>query len=283
MTKSIQSIDWQGHRGCRGLLPENSIPAFIHALEYPIQTLELDVVVSKDEKIIVSHEPWFSAAISTHPEGHAVNKEEEEKLLLYNMTYDEIQAFDCGSRGNKRFPKQKSTPVSKPSFKDMVHAVESYCKQNNRKLPLYNIEMKSQPDYYGQKVPPPATFVALMLAEIEQLDIKERINLQSFDIQVLEEIHRQDDSIIIAYLVENLNSFEKNISKLSFQPDIYSPYYKFVRASLVEKVHQKGMKLIPWTVNETKDMHRLIQLGVDGIITDFPNKIREVADFYTQN
>lgn len=91
MTKSVDKIDWQGHRGCRGLLPENTIPAFIHALSYPIQTLELDVVVSKDKKIIVSHEPWFSAVITTLSDGKALTKEQEHDYEIYQMTYADIQ------------------------------------------------------------------------------------------------------------------------------------------------------------------------------------------------
>lgn len=170
--------------------------------------------------------------------------------------------------------------VSKPSFKEMVQAVEAHCRQNNQALPNYNIELKSQPDYYDSKVPAPPEFVQLMLAEIADLDIQNRINLQSFDIEILKEVHRQDSSIIQAYLIENLQSFEKNMAKLDFVPQIYSPYFKLITPKMVEKVHAKNMKIIPWTVNETKDMQKMIHLGVDGIITDYPNRIKPVLQAF---
>lgn len=269
-TKS--AIKWQGHRGCRGLLPENTIPAFIKALEFSqVNTLELDVVVSKDKQIIVSHEAWFSEHISSHPNGNPVLEKEAKSLRLYNMTYDEIKKYDVGIRGNERFPDQKMIPVYKPSFKDMVQAVETHCEINQLPLPYYDIEIKYKEHY----TPSPKEFVQLMIAEIEALGIKKRVNLQSFNITVLEEIHQQDEEIIIAYLVENLQTFKKNLTYLSFKPDIYSPYFKSVTPLLVKNVHKQNMKIIPWTVNEVKDMKKMIRLGVDGVITDYPNRIEE--------
>ena len=99
-----QTFDWQGHRGCRGLVPENTIPAFLKALEFPqVKTLELDLAVSKDHELIVSHEPWMSEGICTKPDGTPVLKAEAMSLKIFEMTYDEIKQYDCGSRGNARF------------------------------------------------------------------------------------------------------------------------------------------------------------------------------------
>jgi len=274
----MQNIDWQGHRGCRGLMPENTIPAFTKALDYPIQTLELDVVVSKDKKIIVSHEPWMGDHICSHPDGRAVTKEEAEQLLIYEMTYEEIKQYDCGKRGNEKYPEQIPTSTYKPSFKDMVKTVDQYCRDNNIPLPNYDIEIKSYKNWYNTKQPLPAEFVQLMLAEIEDLGIKDRLNLQSFDIEVLKEIKKQDASIVVAYLIEGLPQFKKNMAKLDYTPEIFSPYFKVITPGLVRKVHAKGMKLIPWTVNEIEDMKKMIALGVDGIITDYPNRINEAIE-----
>jgi len=271
-----ENFDWQGHRGCRGLLPENSIPAFLKALEYPILTLELDVVISKDGKIIVSHDPFFSHHISTKPDGQAVTEEEEESLLLYEMTYDQIKTYDCGSRGNKRFPDQRTMFVNKPSLEDIVNPVEIYCKHNNREKPFYNIEIKSRPEWYGKMVPEPAAFVKMLVQEISELGIKKRTSIQSFDTAVLLELNKQAPEVDNVFLVENLEGFEANMAKLDFVPDIYSPYYMFVDSTLVKAVHDKDMRLIPWTINEVADMKRMIELGVDGIITDYPNRISEV-------
>ena len=111
------TIDWQGHRGARGLLPENTIPAFLKALEYPVRTLELDVVVSKDQRIILSHEPWFSEHICSKPNGQAVSASEAPTLKIYEMDYATIQSYDCGQRGNERLPEQQPLAVAKPDLR----------------------------------------------------------------------------------------------------------------------------------------------------------------------
>ena len=267
------NIAFQGHRGCRGLMPENTIPAFIKALEY-VQILELDVVVSKDNKIIVSHDPWMEASICSHPDGRPVTEEEDKGIRIIELDYADIKTYDCGLRGNTKFPKQEKMPAYKPSLIEMVTEVDLYCKDHDIPLPFYDIEIKSKANWYDELTPQPEIYVKLILAELYQLGIQSRCNLQSFDINILEEVHKQDPKIIQAYLIENLHGFEKNMEKLSFTPDIYSPYYKFVTKKLADKIHAKGMRLIPWTVNEVKDMEKMIENGVDGIITDYPDRVK---------
>jgi glycerophosphoryl diester phosphodiesterase len=276
MSNASTSIDWQGHRGARGLLPENTIPAFIKALAFPkVKTLELDVVISKDKQVIVSHEPWMSHHICSKPDGSPVTAEEAEQLLIYHMDYEEIKKYDCGSRGNHRFPEQQAISIHKPSLMDMVSQVELYCKQHNKTAPFYNIELKSQPEYYGIRVPQPAEFVRLVLDELDLLNIKDRVNLQSFDLNILKAIKQQEPGISLALLIENTDTPERNLERLGFVPNIYSPYFMLINEDVVEYVHGRGMKLIPWTINDTETMKRLVAIGVDGIITDYPNLIPE--------
>lgn len=273
-TMKEKKIDWQGHRGARGLLPENTIPSFLKALTYPITTLELDVVVSKDGQLIVSHEPWMSHHICSYPDGQAV-EETAEKINLYQLTYEEIQTYDCGSRGNERFEQQIPMKVAKPSLKDMVRAVEQYCQDNKRVLPNYNIELKTGEEAYGIFTPQPEAFAALAIAELYDLNIQKRSNLQSFDLKTLEAVRAKDAAIPLAYLVEK-GKFEENLKNLSFQPEIYSPYHLLVTKQTMEKAHAKGIKVIPWTVNEKDRAKKLIEIGVDGIITDYPNFSEEI-------
>lgn len=270
---TTKEVDYQGHRGARGLLPENTIPSFIKALEYDVKTLELDVAVSKDNQIIVSHEPWFSHHICTKPNGKAVTEEEEKSLKIYEMTYEEIKKYDCGMRGNARFEEQTPMKVFKPSFMEMVSNVELHCKQQNRIAPYYNVEIKSQPDYYGVFTPEPAEFVRMMLHEIKLLDIHDRVNLQSFDFNILKEINKQDPTISMAMLIDNLKSVDTNLTDLGFTPPIYSPYYMLLNEAVIKEIHAKGMRVIPWTVNDPLEMKKLVDLGIDGIITDYPNRI----------
>lgn len=268
-------FDWQAHRGCRGILPENSLPAFLHALEYPeVVTLELDLAVSKDNQLIVSHEPWFNPAICLLPNGDSIAKKDAERYLIYERTAAEIKGFDCGSKGNPRFAEQQPQKTYKPTLREVVEAVK---KAAPNKQIRWNIEIKSEPGYDGIKTPPIEQFVDLVLAEITALDIVQSCNLQSFDIRPLQILHRKAPEVTLAYLIENANSFDANIKKLGFVPDIYSPYYILINKRLVKKCHDNNMKLIPWTVNDVTAMRRLIRLGVDGIITDYPNRIKEVG------
>jgi glycerophosphoryl diester phosphodiesterase len=275
-------FDWQGHRGCRGLLPENSIPAFLKALEFPIKTLELDVAISKDQIVIVSHEPWMSSEICSMEDSIPVRNGSIQHLI-YNMTYEEIKKYDCGTRGNYRFPTQKPMAVSKPSLIDVVNAVKEYCLSSKKPMPRWNIEIKSQPDYDGRKTPNPEKFVQILLNTMDTLGITDSSTIQSFDVRPLQVIHKSRKEIRLAYLSENMASLESNLEDLSFVPQVYSPNFRMVSKELVDKCHSKGMKLIPWTVNEPSDMQRLIRFGVDGIITDFPDRIPAVLVHLSKN
>ena len=272
-------FDWQGHRGARGLLPENSIPSFLKALEYPeVTTLELDLAVSRDKQLIVSHEPWMSHHICSRPDGKAVNEIEEDSLLIYHMDYETIKSFDCGIRGNSRFPEQQPMKVYKPSLDEVVTAVNEYIQQHNRPEVNYNIEIKSKPAYDGTKTPVPAEFAALVLKKITDLGIKNRTCVQSFDVRPLQELHQMDSTIITALLIDNPRNVQSNIEELGYAPTVYSPHYKTITANTVREVHAKGMKIIPWTVNDTLSMKALIALEVDGIITDYPNRINQLDE-----
>lgn len=265
-------IDWQGHRGARGLLPENTIPAFLKALEYPIQTLELDVVISRDQQVVVSHEPWMSPEICRTPEGEEIEERESPLFKIIELDYAEIKQFDCGQK-HSRFPEQTPTTVAKPRLTDMIETIENYCRENNRKLPYYNIEIKSQEKWDDILTPKPEEFARLVLAVISQKGIQNRTCIQSFDVRSLEAVHAQNPDITTAYLVESPGNIQSKLDLLSYVPSIYSPYYKLLTKATVDEIHSKEMKVIPWTVNETEEMEQLLEMGVDGIITDYPNRI----------
>lgn len=267
-------FDWQGHRGARGLQPENTVPAFLAALAYPaISTLELDVAITADSQIVVSHEPWFSAEICSHPTGQPVVKAEAEGLRIFQMSYAEVAAFDCGNRGNSRFPDQQAQPAVKPLLRDVVSAVANYCKEKGRPAPRWNIEIKSNPDWDNVFTPPPAVFAQLVVDEISALGLTAQVCVQSFDVRSLQAVRAIDTTLMLALLVEDPLGVDRNLTALGFVPDVYSPYYRLVTAEMIERVHQQRMRIIPWTVNETAVMQQLRAMGVDGIITDYPNRI----------
>ncbi len=273
-TGDMKIVDWQGHRGARGLLPENTIPSFLKALEFSkVRTLEMDAAITKDSVVVLSHEPWMSHSICSRMEGLPVTEEEEKELFIYRMTYDEVKMFDCGSRGNEQFPEQTPMQVYKPSLAEVVEAVENYCIRTSRERPFYNIEIKSKPEWDNIRTPDVQTFAEIMIQELKRLKITDKSCIQSFDPRALNAVHAIDSSIKTALLVDNIDGVEGNLEKINFTPDTYSPHYKLVNSGVVKEVHNKGLLLIPWTVNSREDMEDLVDLGVDGIITDYPNRI----------
>ena len=277
VAQAQSTIDIQGHRGARGLMPENTIPAFIKALELGVTTLELDVVISQDSQVVVSHEPFLSHTICTDPDGETISAAEEKRYNLYQMNYDEIRRADCGSQGNPRFPEQQRISVSKPLLVNVIDSVEQYLRENNRPPVQYNIETKSSPDGDGVFHPAPTKFVSLLLDVIRKKDIADRTVIQSFDVRTLQEAQQMAPEIRQALLVENHRGVQQNIAELGYTPTIYSPYYKLVDKELRAYTRGNGMLLIPWTVNKPKAVRKMLRIGVDGIISDYPNRVVEIV------
>lgn len=273
---NFPEFDLQGHRGARGLLPENTIPSLIEAVQHGVTTLEIDIVASADSLIVISHEPWFHHDISSHPNGNPVTIEEARSLNIFEMTYSEIRQYDVGKRGHQNYPEQQPIPAYKPLMLDAIQAVEDYIRQNNLPPVNYNIEIKSHPNDYDVYYPQPEEYIRLIVAELANAGISDRFYLQSFDVNPLIVLRQNHSEIPIALLVNNDNGLDWNLNKLGYTPEIYSPNFRFVNAELVERVHDLGMKLIPWTVNESDDMQRLTEMGVDGLITDYPNRAMEL-------
>lgn len=265
-------FDLQGHRGARGLLPENTIPGFLIAIDHGVDTIEIDLVVTRDQKILISHEPWFHHHISTKPDGSPVTEEEAQNFNIYEMTYAETQEFDVGIRVHQNFPEQKPIQAAKPLMKDAIAAIDTYVEELGRKPVRYNIEMKSRPEWYGSMVPPPADFAQLLYDELSKFDILDRINIQSFDPAPLIEMRKIDPDVKQAILVSNDEPMEYHLERLGYTPEIWSPNYQLVNPEIVRTAHEKGMKVVPWTVNETEEMRKLLEMGIDGIITDYPDR-----------
>jgi glycerophosphoryl diester phosphodiesterase len=263
---NVEGFDLQGHRGARGWMPENTIPAFIKGLEMGSTTLELDVVISKDEQVVVSHDTYFHHDISTQPNGEPISSDNQRNFNIYNMTYNELKRFDVGMKPHPGFAKQQKIPAYKPLLTDVFDAVKKWCVENNKPVPFYNIEIKCNSTTDNINHPEPAKFVDLVIAQIDKADLKSRFNIQSFDFRPLQYLHQKYPHVKIAALVDQ---------KLGFKPSTYSPHYKLVTPELVKKCHDAGVKIIPWTINNLEDFKRIKALGVDGIITDYPNLANE--------
>lgn len=265
------TFDIQGHRGARGLYPENTITAFIEAIKLGVNTLELDVVVSKDGKLVVSHEPWLSPSFCYTADGQAIS-EDKDKYNMYQLTYEEIRKFDCGINGNPKFPEQKKMSEHKPLLTDVIDAVGKYITDNKLKPVYYNIETKSTPDGDNKFHPAPEAFAKMLYDVLKEKNVLSKSIVQSFDPRTLQAIKKIDSKVMLALLVGDVNSFEKNLEQLGFKPNIYSPIYLLVKKGLVKKCHAQGIKIIPWTVNDENKMIKMKALGVDGLITDYPDR-----------
>jgi len=268
-----EGFEVQGHRGARGLMPENTIPAFQQAIDLGVHTVELDVVVSADSQLIVSHEPWFHHHISTTPDGDPVAEAEAPDYNIFQMTVDEVQAFDVGRRGHPRFPQQQALDAVKPTLRAAIEAMEDHAAAQGVAPVRYNIETKSRPAWYGTHQPPPDVFAELLLSELQDLGVLDRTIIQSFDPATLVAFRELTDMGAIALLVSTADDIDPAISALGFTPDILSPNYEMVDEDLLADAQAAGMQIIPWTVNEPPTMERLIALGVDGLITDYPDRI----------
>ncbi|MFN3300196.1 MAG: glycerophosphodiester phosphodiesterase family protein [Sediminibacterium sp.] len=271
--KNKNDFDWQGHRGARGLVPENTIPAMCKAIDLGAVTLEMDAVITADKQVLLSHEPFFNHEITTKPDGLPVSKDEEKQLNIYTMSYAATQRFDVGLRGNPRFPQQQKMAATKPLLLEVIEAADQYALSKNKPLPFYNIETKSQPTTDYKYHPSPKAFVDLLVAVIKHKKIEDRVTIQSFDIRTLQYLHQQYPSISTVLLIEDYNkkSLTEQLLELGFTPTAYSPHHSLVNEALVNACKLKGMKLVPWTVNDLATMKKLRALGVDGIISDYPN------------
>ena len=271
----IPRFDIQGHRGARGLRPENTIPAFIMALDSGVTTIELDVAITKDKQVIVSHEPWMSSAICLDSAGRAINEKEEKKFNIYQMTFEQVQLFDCGSTGNAKYPQQEKMKATKPLLRDVIVAVENHIKSYATYEVDYNIEIKSSPEGDKKFHPSVEEFSDLIYQLVDEYIPLERVVIQSFDFRVLKYWHQKYPDIRLAALVENTKSIDANLADLGFKPSTYSPYFKLLNREKVKYLHQLRIRVVPWTVNEISDMLSLKGMGVDGLITDYPDRARK--------
>ncbi|MEQ1554022.1 MAG: glycerophosphodiester phosphodiesterase family protein [Ferruginibacter sp.] len=270
-------FDKQGHRGCRGLMPENTIPAMVNALNLGVTTLEMDICISKDKKVFLSHEPFFNHEITSKPNGGYINEKEEKNYNMYLMNYDSIIKYDVGQKPHPRFAQQQKIKAVKPLLADVFAAIKQEMMTRRRPFPYYNIETKTQQATDNIYHPAPAEFVELLMNIIKENGIEDFVIIQSFDIRTLQYLHKHYPNIKTALLIEDYDkgTFEDQIYALGFSPAIYSPAFILVNDDLIKKCHKLNIRIIPWTVNDKAKMAELKIMGVDGIISDYPNLFNE--------
>ncbi len=269
---SLPAFNKEGHRGTRGLMPENTIPSMYKAIDLGVNTLEVDVVFSKDKKAVISHDVYFHPDITTTPEGQTLTAKEAQKRLLYEMSYDSIMKYDVGLKPHPEFPRQQRLSAIKPLLADLVDSADRYAAAKGISI-LYNIELKTNKDYDGIKTPSVEEFVDRVMEVVKEKKLVSRSYLQSFDFRPLQILHRKYPEVVTAVLISGSDkrTLAQQLDELGYTPEMYSPHYSLVTAELVAACHQRNIRIIPWTVNTLDEMKRLKALGVDGIITDYPD------------
>ncbi|MDQ1140155.1 glycerophosphoryl diester phosphodiesterase [Pedobacter agri] len=266
-----KKFDIQGKAGARGIMPENTIEGMLKALDLGVTTLEMDAVISKDKKVVLSQEPYFNNEISLMPNGKPISLKDQKKYNIYKMDYEEVKKFDVGSKVHGRFPGQVKFKTYKPLLAETIDAAEAYIKDKRLPKPVYSIETKTIKNGDNDFHPEPDEFVELIMEIVNAKKISKRVIIQSFDMRTLQYLHEKYPKIQTSLLIDEKEPFEDYIDKLGFKPTIYSPYSVLVGKGLVDRCHAMGIKIIPWTVNSLKDIKYFMSLGVDGVITDFPN------------
>ena len=276
-TRPVRTLDLQGHRGARGLFPENSLLGFEKALEIPeVSTLELDLCVTADDQLIVSHEPWLNEYICTIIDSSSGGID----YNLYKMTYDSIQQFDCGSKGHPDFPKQQLVTAKKPLLKELFAMID----EKGLRWPNFNIEIKARRKGDDVYHPRPKKFAALVVETLNELnqaypkaEVLNKVSVQSFDLRVLREVRKTALPVKLSLITEKAANPAKEMDALGFPVDIYSPSYELVTPELISWCDFRQIAVIPWTINDLEEMQNLVDMGVDGVISDYPNKFNALV------
>ncbi len=300
LVSAAHAFDLQGHRGARGLMPENTLPGFARALSLGVTTLELDVGVTRDGVVVVAHDPSLNPAITRGPDEAWLSA---PGPALRDLSWAELGKYDVGrldpaTRYAARFPDQ--TPADGARIPSLAQVIALTRKAGNDRV-RFNIETKVSPADPGL-TPEPESLVRALLEVLRAEDVTHRASIQSFDWRTLRHVQRLSPAIPTAYLTAqqrwldnvrkgrpgrsewtaglDVDDFEGSIPRLVAAAGgrIWSPYYKELDKAQLIQAHDLGLEVVVWTVNDRAVMHALIDLGVDGIITDYPDRLRRVLE-----
>ncbi len=271
-------VDVQAHRGGAGLMPENTISAMKNAIDLGVNTLEFDLHISQDGQVVVSHDAYFHSRYATRPDGSFVQSG-EPKEYLYTMPYDSIAKYDVGLKPVERWPEQVKVAEVKPLASDLIDFAESYAKEKGVKPLGYNIEIKAREgEGEGTLWPEYKEFCDVCIPLLLSKNLGERLIVQCFDIRALEYMHEKWPDVILSYLTDDDEpDIEEILGNLTFKPQWWSPNYAVVTPDNVKYCHSKGIKVVPWTVDDPEDIKRIADCGVDAIISNYPDRLIEVV------
>lgn len=302
-------FDLEAHRGGRDVRPENTLYSYAYAIELGATSIECDMQLTKDGQIVMSHNPILNSDITRDENGNYI---ENNKYDIRLMTVDELKKFDvgvmdpnCGEYYDLHGKTQFTYDAKIPTLEELMQLIQSYGDKNI----VLNIETKSYPDPASagyKNNADPKKFIEIFNNIVKKYDMEDRVVLQSFDWQTLIEMKKLNPNISTSALwqeqpswgrdSESLRRYEKKKSSWlggldikdyqgnpvkaahAIGADIISPYYTKISKQDVDEAHSLGMKVVPWTVNNEKDMNMLLDMGVDGIISDKPWLLKQVLE-----
>lgn len=302
-------FDLEAHRGGRDVRPENTLYSYAYAIELGATSIECDMQLTKDGQIVMSHNPILNSDITRDENGNYI---ENNKYDIRLMTVDELKKFDvgvmdpnCGEYYDLHGKTQFTYDAKIPTLEELMQLIQSYGDKNI----VLNIETKSYPDPASagyKNNADPKKFVEIFNNIVKKYDMEDRVVLQSFDWQTLIEMKKLNPNISTSALwqeqpswgrdSESLRRYEKKKSSWlggldikdyqgnpvkaahAIGADIISPYYTEISKQDVDEAHSLGMKVVPWTVNNEKDMNMLLDMGIDGIISDKPWLLKQVLE-----
>jgi glycerophosphoryl diester phosphodiesterase len=295
---TASALDLQGHRGARGLSPENTLPAFARALSTGVSTLELDAAITKDGVVVASHDATLNPDITRGPDGKWLNRGD---IAIHDLSFDQLQQYDVGrirpqSAYARRFSQQQAVDGTRiPRVSDVF----ALARRAGNDQVRFNIETKVSPNQ-PHHTPPPQEFARALIALVRSKQLEARVTIQSFDWRTLQVVQREAPRIATVYLTVQQTWQDNMLAHAASSPwtaglhvsqfggsvprlvkaaggAVWSPYFGDLTRTAVEEAHQLGLKVVVWTVNDARDIARLIDFGIDGIISDYPDRLREVA------
>src|SRR5580765_1618636 len=262
------AFDLQGHRGARGHAPENTLPGFERALAFGVTTFELDVGVSRDAVVVIHHDRRLNPDLARGPDGRWVTA---PAPLIRELSFDELQRYDVGrirpgSEYARRFPQQQ--PIDGARIPALSELLERYRTVTVR----FNIELKLLAEEADETLSP-EPFASAVVAVVRKAGMGSRCTLQSFDWRAVKVVEREAPEIATAYLTEQEDSDPRTVAAAGART--WSPDFRALTPKMCSAARGLGLKLIPWTVNEPADIRRVLDLGVDGIISDYPDRVKK--------
>jgi len=294
---AVAAFDLEGHRGTRGLAPENTLAAFRRAMAIGVTTLETDLAVTRDGVLVISHDPFLNPDLVRTPDGHWLT---QKGPAIRTLALDELKRFDIGRIDPKssyaaQFPSQQPADGERfPTLRELFDLVKA-----SGKPVRLNIETKITP-HNPEDTVDPTTFARLVVDAVRDADVADRVTLQSFDWRTLVAVQKLAPALPTACLTietdnnDNVKPVADGPSPWTAGLDVrayggsvprlvhaagcttWSPLWRNATGARIAESHTLGLKVLPWTVNDPADMARLIDAGVDGIITDYPDRLRRV-------